>query len=171
MAGLPLRQPSGPFPSGDPASCDTGQCGNQPTACSDAIACPPRLGCASAPCFSVLSLPSSRSFVLAPAARGGLGLCPSPCLQSWAPGLRGYCLSREGPAILTPLTPPFSQAQQACGALLTAGEDVVADEDSERAVLGALEAHRKRLKGSTAVCEACVSWDQGLLETSLVCIW
>ena len=39
--------------------------------------------------------------------------------------------------------------------------------DSERAILGALEAHRKRLKGSIALCEACVSWDQGLLETSL----
>ena len=44
---------------------------------------------------------------------------------------------------------------------------MVSDEDSERAILGALEAQRKRLKGSTALCEACVSWDQDLLETSL----
>ena len=44
---------------------------------------------------------------------------------------------------------------------------MVTEEDSEKAILGALEAHRKRLKGSIALCEACVSWDQGLLETSL----
>lgn len=120
MAGL-LRKPSGPFLSGDPASCDMEQWGNQPTAGSDAIAAP-RL--ASSVPFSPLLCsfsPATPSSLFIPSSPprphpGRLGVGKGSAhllLQSWAPGLRGYCLSREGPATLTPLTPSFSQAQEA----------------------------------------------------------
>ena len=72
------------------------------------------------PRFSVLSLPPPlhpSSFPHHPRPRPGpLGVGKGSAhllLQSWALGLRGYCLSREGPATLTPLTPSFSQAQEA----------------------------------------------------------